>query len=128
MKIGPIYNPFQAFPGLRTKRSDGDGGSARQQYDPNQSKRDPDSQDSDTNPENLPQKVTEAIESFQADEATVANGLKASIEGHGPGLRIILKDINGGVVRQFTGEEFLKLRSAAAPGAHRNGKILDQKL
>jgi hypothetical protein len=72
--------------------------------------------------------VGEAIELFQADEATVANGLKASIEGQGPGLRIILTDVNGGVVRQFTGEEFLKLRSAAAPGAHRSGKILDQKL
>ena len=75
----------------------------------------------------MPEKVSRAIDSFHTDTTTIANGLRASLEGEGPGLKIVLKDVNGAVVRHFSGEEFLKLR-AAAGGPHLRGKILDQKL
>ena len=73
------------------------------------------------------EKVGAAIQSFRNDAQTQANGLNAQIEGHGPGLKVTLKDGSGAVVRQFTGEEFLKLREAASAGRTR-GKILDQKI
>jgi hypothetical protein len=130
MKIGPAISAFPITTGLRTKRNDGDGGAARQQYDPNQNKQDRQDSDgqADSGDESLPEKVARAIESFQADATTVANGLRATLEGQGPGLKIVLKDVNGDVVRNFTGEEFLRLRSAPGSSAHPRGKILDRKL
>ncbi len=74
------------------------------------------------------EKVGAAITAFSKDAQTAANGLSASVSGSGPGLRVVLKDINGAVVRQFSGEEFLKLRSATAKDGRVRGKILDQKL
>lgn len=68
-------------------------------------------------------KVEKAIEQFAADELT--QGLQASAVGHGPGLKVVLKDGSGAVVRQLTGEEFLKLRQTVSS---KSGKILDQKL
>jgi hypothetical protein len=71
-------------------------------------------------------KVNSAVESFEGDSAVVANGLSAEVVGNGPGLRVTLKDGRGAVVRQFTGEEFVRLREAAS-GTGR-GKLLDKKL
>ena len=71
-------------------------------------------------------KVTSAVDAFGADTATASNGLSAEVEGRGPGLRVTLKDGRGAVVRQLTGEEFVRLREAAA-GTNR-GKLLDKKL
>ena len=144
MKIGPNFNVFQITSGLRTKRNDSDGGAARQQYDPNQSKHDqkndghgsPDQAPSagparpglTTATEILPEQVQRAIESFRADATTIANGLKASLEGQGADLKIVLTDINGAVLRHFSGEEFLRLRAATGGSLPRSGKLLDQKL
>ncbi|MBS1962780.1 MAG: hypothetical protein JST04_11220 [Bdellovibrionales bacterium] len=71
-------------------------------------------------------KVNSAVEAFGADTGVAANGLSAEVVGQGPGLRVTLKDGRGAVVRQFTGEEFVRLREAAA-GTNR-GKLLDKKL
>jgi hypothetical protein len=71
-------------------------------------------------------KVSSAVRSFGQDTDTVANGLSAEVIGRGPGLRVTLKDGRGAVVRQFTGEEFVRLREAAS-GTGR-GKLLDKKL
>jgi hypothetical protein len=71
-------------------------------------------------------KISSAVDSFGADTATVANGLSAEVVGQGPGLRVTLKDGRGAVVRQFTGEEFVRLREAAV-GTGR-GKLLDKKV
>src|SRR4051812_37930178 len=60
--------------------------------------------------------VGAAIDAFQGDVQAQENGLSASMEGKGPGLRVVLKDGRGATVRQFTGEEFLKLREAAGTG------------
>ncbi|MDR3608857.1 MAG: hypothetical protein P4M08_15945 [Oligoflexia bacterium] len=75
----------------------------------------------------MSQAVDKALETFSADPQTRASGLAAAAEGSGPGLRVVLKDAQGKVVRQFTGEEFLRLREAAAQDHRARGKILDQK-
>lgn len=73
--------------------------------------------------------LQKAVQKFEADEQTQACGLHAFVEGAGPGLRVVLKDVNGSVIRQFTGEEFLKIRQGTNPkDTHGRGKILDQKL
>ena len=72
-------------------------------------------------------RVDEAIAQLNHDAQALSHGLTANIEGAGPGMKVILKDGTGATIRQFTGEEFLKLRqSAGATGAR--GKLLDRKL
>ncbi len=76
------------------------------------------------------EKVKIAIEGFKKEIHAEQNGLIAIPEGQGPGLRVYLKDGSGAVIRQWTGEEFLKLREAANTKTEEpnRGKILDQKL
>lgn len=77
-------------------------------------------------------KVDAAVRDFVEDSQAQANGLSASTVGHGHGLRVILKGADGVVVRQFTGEEFVRMREAvgkaSGKAAPARGKILDQKL
>ena len=68
--------------------------------------------------------LTASVENFSQDPGVL--GLNAELQGAGPGLRVTLKDGSGAVIRQFTGEEFLRLREAAQ-GVGR-GRILDKKL
>lgn len=70
-------------------------------------------------------KLDTAVEAFAKESSAVSNDLNASVEGQGPGLRVTLKDGYGSMVRQFTGEEFLRLREAAT-GAR--GRLLDKKI
>jgi hypothetical protein len=110
------------------EKQDGDSSSSFQQHlDQEQSKKDDDSNPDQEDPSN-PEKLDQAIEAFQTDSQAQANGLSATRVGTGPGLKIVLKDEAGSVVRQFTGEEFLKLRQAASNDGKARGKLLDQKL
>ncbi len=68
--------------------------------------------------------VASALEAFSQDQDLKSKGLRAESLGQGPGLRIVLKDGSGRVVRQLSGEEFLKLREAL----DRRGQLLDQKI
>jgi len=124
MKIqagSPVYVTQDS---VRTKR-DGQGGAGQQHYE-QQSKRD---QRGEEDPEEAKKKVAAAVESFSSDQQAQASGIQAFVENsQGPGLRVVLKDCNGTVVRQLSGEEFLRLREATANGSPRRGKILDQKL
>lgn len=72
--------------------------------------------------------VLRAVEAFKVDSQTQATGLKASVTGHGPGLKVVLKNDEGGIVRQLSGEEFLRLREVSSGESKLRGKILDQKL
>lgn len=74
-----------------------------------------------------PQQVDQAMQEFAQDAQAQAHGLTVSASGQGPGLRVVLKDGSGAVLRQFTGEEFLRLREAAHGENRVRGKILDQK-
>lgn len=68
--------------------------------------------------------VHEALESFEHDQRARQHGLKADVLGQGPGLRVVLKDGSGAVIRQMSGEEFVRLRDALTG----SGKLLDQKV
>ncbi len=70
--------------------------------------------------------VEEAIEGFTDDKTNAQHGISAATEGNGPGLRVVLKDPSGGVLRSVSGEEFLKLREAVSSGC-KSGRLLDQK-
>ena len=72
--------------------------------------------------------VEAAIQAFGSDSQAQLHGLTANIQGQGLGLKVVLKDGTGAVVRQFTGEEFLKVREGVSKDAKGRGKILDQKL
>lgn len=74
-------------------------------------------------------KVDEAIQQLQADIDSHSTHLQVDVEGQGPGMKVLLKDKTGATIRQYSGEEFLKLReTAAASGAVNRGKLLDRKL
>ena len=72
------------------------------------------------------EEVNEAIDKFSGDETALSHGITAQPYGTGPGLRVLLKDPTGGVLRSVSGEEFLKLREAATAG-RKSGRLLDQK-
>jgi hypothetical protein len=124
MKVAPLTETVRFLNSVHEKKESGDNGSqSGNQHQQNQEK-------SEENPEVFEVselKVGAAIDAFRADAQAQANGLNAQAQGQGPGLRVILKDGSGAVVRQFTGEEFLKLRQAVSDGRVR-GKILDQKV
>ncbi len=75
----------------------------------------------------LAEAVEKAVGSFADDAQARASGLSVIAEGTGPGLKVVLKDASGSVVRQFTGQEFLELRKGASKDSRARGKILDQK-
>jgi hypothetical protein len=70
--------------------------------------------------------VEAAVDGFSGDKMNSNHGISASTEGAGPGLRVVLKDASGGVLRSVSGEEFLRLREAAHSGA-KSGRLLDRK-
>ena len=106
------------------EKQDAGGGSSSQQQQQQQQKKNPYAKQQEANPE----EVKAAVQGFETDAQAQANGLSAATIGVGPGLRVVLKDANGAVLRQFTGEEFLRLRENASQDAGARGKILDRKL
>ena len=120
MKVN-INTPItQVFERITRPSSDKQGGAGQNAYERQQQKKD-DPQDPPTE-----QEVLKAVETYGLDETNHEHGITASPEGQGPGLRVILKDASGGVLRAVSGEEFLKLREAVKNGS-RSGRILDQK-
>jgi hypothetical protein len=120
-----------------SKSVEGDGGNGQNFYERQQQQRQGhgqgDPQQETPIPPHLvavtPQQIEAAVEDFRKDQSMQAHGLSAVIEGAGPGLRIAVRDTNGATVRQFTREEFVRLRSiGSAKDTHPRGKILDQKL
>lgn len=77
-----------------------------------------------------PEQVQAAMDAFSEDEQAVAAGLRVEREpSAGPGLKIVVRDGTGAVLRRFSGEEFVRLReTAGGPSLHAPGKILDRKL
>ncbi len=71
--------------------------------------------------------VNQAIDALNHDASASQNGLHAEQASSGPGLRVVLKDASGGVLRNVSGEEFLKLREAIGQ-AKRPGKLIDRKI
>jgi uncharacterized protein YlxW (UPF0749 family) len=127
MKINPLNPAIQYLDHAadRVKESR-DGHNQSNQQAPDKQKKDEKESEAKQAAETF-EDVQAAVNAFHADIQSQANSLSAAIEGTGPGLKVVLKDGSSAVIRQFTGEEFLKLREVVAKGKSR-GKILDQKL
>ncbi len=128
-----IYGPSELFRYVDRVQARGDGDASQGQQGKN--KRHPEHEQTDKNEqgetEGAPvngEKVDAAIASFDSDQQAKANGLHAERTGNGPGLKVVLKDTNGEVVRQYSGDEFLKLRDNASKDFKARGKLLDRKL
>src|SRR5690242_12183669 len=92
----------------------------RQHHSGDQSKNQQNPQDGQSSDEGsepeFQEKLEEAVQAFAADSQAQASGLKASVTGVGPGLKVVLTDQSGGIVRQLSREEFMKLRETTAAG------------
>ena len=129
MKIGLLTGPI-AYPHVVREKQDGQSPHQdSSNRNPKQNSKDSDPND-DSNRQADPESIDRAIADFLADKQTQENGLSANVTGSGPGLKVVLTDGSGGVVRRLTGEEFLKLRQSVSEGTSQEsrGKILDQKL
>jgi hypothetical protein len=104
------------------KNTDKNGGGGSNAYEQNKKDKE-DHQEFEATAEN----IQKAINDFSTNETNLTHGISAASEGNGPGLKVILKDSSGGVLRSVSGEEFLKLRSALQAGS-KSGRILDQKV
>lgn len=123
MKVERVNEAFKFTDRVNEKHS-ADSQSQHQNQDQNEQKKDQSSETYEVTEE----KVKAAMLSFDKDAQAKANGLHVDQQGVGPGLKVVLKDESGRVIRQFTGEEFLKMREAVHHGDTKRGKILDQKL
>lgn len=127
MKVGSALDAFMVISGVRND-PDGGGFAGNNAYERQQKKKEENKDfEKDLTEEQKAARVRDEVARFKGEAYAVSNGLEPSMEGKGPGLRVVLKDGRGAIVRQFTGEEFLKMREAAESG-HRQGKILDQKV
>ncbi len=132
MKVNSFSEVFRAVSQARAKQ-DGNGHGSGGQYSSQQKQSDSQKKDDPTQRESqapvTDETVGKAVDDFQKDGQAQSNGLQASVTGRGPGLKVVLKDVNGAVVRQLSGEEFVKMReSRSTSGSPTRGKILDQKL
>ena len=113
------------FPQKIREKDSADGQSRR---DSQQDKKDQNAKDESGKKPVTFEDVERAVTEFDGDAQVQGHGLIATAVGQGPGLRVVLKDGSGAVVRQFTGDEFLKLREAAVEGTPNRGRLLDRKL
>jgi hypothetical protein len=130
MKIIPTFGNviFPTFGGKNAvagedARAERDGQNGRDQYTRQQNQE----EDDGSSPEEKKRKFEQALQTFKDDPQTQSSGLSAEAEGSGPGLRVVVKNASGGVVRQFTGEEFMRLREALSGDKKGRGRLLDQK-
>lgn len=75
-------------------------------------------------------RLANEVKAFADDPTSKLNGLSAEVTQDGtPGLRVVLKDGKGAVLRLISGEEFLELRQTlehSKQGAR--GGLLNQKI
>jgi hypothetical protein len=69
------------------------------------------------------ERLDQAVLAFQRDSQAKGQGIAAE---KAPGLKVVLKDGTGSIIRLFSGEEFLKMHEAIQDGRV-SGKIIDQK-
>jgi hypothetical protein len=125
MKVNAPSPLFTAFDRLRASEASGDAPKRERSKDDSPKDAKDDQQGEKESTEVFAAELNTAVDEFSHVDAVAANGLQAEVAGQGPGLRVTLKDGRGAVVRQFTGEEFLRLREAASAG---RGRLLDKKL
>jgi len=125
MKIQSYASIHPLFGKVTDAGADKHGGAGSNTYE-RQKKKESEKEESQEFEASL-EAVEAAVEGFADDRMNSNNGLSASTEGSGPGLRVVLKDPSGGVLRSVSGEEFLKLREAAQSGV-KSGRLLDRKV
>lgn len=129
MKVNPLTSAIQAFSRIRERGDAGDQPQKdRKKGGQDQNAGQEEGQDEFQDPREMEEKLRTALEAFRHDKETQATGLQVDSVGHGPGLTVTLKDVQGKVLRQFTGAEFLKLRESSKMDTHHRGKLLDRKL
>jgi hypothetical protein len=121
MKVSQFI-PIQQISTRVTDKSDKQGGAGQNAYERQKKKDD----ENEKGYQATEEEVNQAIEVFAGDETNLAHGITAESAGNGPGLKVMLKDSAGGILRSVSGEEFLKLREAVNNG-RKSGRILDQK-
>lgn len=131
MKIQSLTGNWGYYGAVRERR-EGDAGGQHQHQEGQGSGRDDKGQNfSERNfAEEAPSQdiVSEAVKTFEEDAQTQTHGLRAMVEGNGPGLRVVLKDGSGNILRHYTGAEFIQLRNSSPKDGPACGKILDRKL
>jgi hypothetical protein len=123
MKIQSYSNIQPLFGKVAEAGSEKQGGAGQNAYERQKKK---DEQEEQKKLLETPEALEVAVHGFSGDETNQAHGISASAEGSGPGLRVVLKDQQGGILRSVSGEEFLRLREAVSSG-RKSGRILDQK-
>ncbi len=134
MKISSIaqaLNPFGRVGGQKKMEGEGESGSPGYQ---NPSKRSPEQEQQKQKAESpnvievTDEMIDNAIHAFMVGEASKSSGLSVDRLGQGQGLKVVIKDISGTVIRQCTGGEFIQLQQNSAQDARVRGRFLDQKL
>ncbi|MFZ9596160.1 MAG: hypothetical protein ACO3A2_08795 [Bdellovibrionia bacterium] len=128
MKIQPLTTAFGYPRGVRDRKEDSPSSDRSFSQEHGKKDRKPPFEESPSDESFSPQQLEQALEDFQSDSQAQAHGLSVHLETHSLGLRVILKDSNGKTLRQFSGEEFIKLRGGKSSELKFCGKILDQKL
>ncbi|MBI4925645.1 MAG: hypothetical protein HY843_06945 [Bdellovibrio sp.] len=129
MKINPFTGVPERFYQVTRKQDleDGQSGKSEEQEKKQESKQN----NKEAEKNNIiadPLQLENAIQSFKDELRIQSKELEASLTSSQLGLKVVLKDGTGTIVRQFSGEEFLKLREAATLDTKSRGKILDKKL
>lgn len=135
MKVTGFKEMFQINRTLKAHAEGGDGHGApgyehqsRRQHDDQQAEQqDPPAALVALSPEQELHALEKAVSDFETEARSQQHGLKASIAGASPGLRVVLSDVNGNVIRQFEAQEFVRLRSSGTQDSRGRGKLLDQK-
>lgn len=135
VKVNGFRELFQINRPVRASAEGGDGHGAagyeqqnRRHSNETESEQQPDQQAAAAlSPEQERHAVEKAVSDFETEAQSQQHGLKASISGKTPGLRVVLSDVNGNIIRQFEGQEFVRLRSSGTRDTRGRGKLLDQK-
>ncbi len=135
VKVTGFRELFQIHRTLKANAEGGDGhgAAAGEQGGDRQPQQDQNPDQSGTSPskalspEQERMAVEQAVSDFQSESKNQQHGLNAALSGNSPGLRVVLSDINGNVIRQFEADEFLRLRASGNSDTRGRGKLLDQK-
>lgn len=109
---------------VRLKQEEHSSDQGHPQHHPSEQDQSNSEQNSDSQLEELHQALSE----FQNDQQAQAHGIQASQLNTDSGIKIVLKDSSGVVIRQLSGDDFIKLRQSNTQEPRVRGKILDQKL
>ncbi|MBI3534324.1 MAG: hypothetical protein HY072_02385 [Deltaproteobacteria bacterium] len=128
MKINPFTGVPERFYQVTRKQDleDGQSGKSEEHGKKHESKQNNEEEKNNITAD--PLQLENALQSFKDELRIQSKELEASLISSQLGLKVVLKDGTGAIVRQFSGEEFLKLREAATLDTRSRGKILDKKL